>query len=279
MSYLKKVKSTIPYLFVVCAFVLVIATGLVVYYRREVGALEQHFGYTSDETQNEQEIYYETNENHFYPLNASSPETVKLNIYNTFPDGETRWIVQFVEFSVTTSNDTYVAEVVYTINDGEEKHLYPTEHYEFGFGLVYFVMGENNIVITARDSLGREARHVVQEVPYNVGGIAAPSSNPDMIRYSLEIGGIGYIANRLNITPHLNQPQTLEQMQQAVTLINGTVVGFVVDGMHTVEVAESTEEQLRVMADTLMTAYPELIAFVDLSWVEVITPCLVENDY
>jgi hypothetical protein len=170
-----------------------------------------------------------------------------------------------VEYLATPSDGEEIVNIFVIINDDSFDDLYRSginglsQAGTLGQGRIFLLPGENQIEITIRDTAGLTATYISESRPIFLEGIPAPRSSLDTMEELPD--GMGWIStNRLSVyTVMPDDPITLEQVEEAVSTIDGVVIGmFPYRGQYIVEVPQTTVDGLNALGRQLMNDFPDI---------------------
>ena len=195
---------------------------------------------------------------------AGQAQDQTFTLYTEIPHGETTGLARNrinITYSATPSPGAYITSITYSINGREPRGIYKSRRDSTTrdvsltrSGTIHFWPGENNIVFTITDSLGGQVTYAVDSVPYNTGGINIPPRQGYQPIASIPGGMISsttLLVRSLNNIP-------FEEIERAVTIIDGRVIGLIGSRLFAIEVPASTENRLVERGNTLMQVYPHL---------------------
>jgi hypothetical protein len=201
-----------------------------------------------------------------------------IRVLTPFPEGTVANLFIDIEYIAVPSRNAHITDVFFTTNDSIIQYIYvsgtmPYVHHEeprgtLGRARIPFFMGENNIVITVRDSSGYEACFIVEQVPFiEMNNLQQYPPILESEFMAFESNGLDWVAtNRLMIGIVRQRDHiTMEHIADVAATINGVIIGYSIPtGSYTIEVPVNTADGLRALGEQLIAAFPDVVALVSL---------------
>ncbi len=203
---------------------------------------------------------------------GSSNVNPSITVTTPFPTGTITVNRIDVTYSAIASTNATIAEVAYSINGGADEYIYLagrngiTAKGTLGTGYVLLIPGENNIVFTAKDTVGKTATFTIVNKPsFDLG--ADLEYDNDYIADLSDGSGFRYVTNRIVIIAKDGVSE--EQVSSVLGSINGIIVGKIgIIDQYFVQVPESTNTELEAICNSLLATYPELFEVVRLDIID-----------
>jgi hypothetical protein len=188
-----------------------------------------------------------------------------ITVFTEFPTGTVIDGRVDVTYEALPSEGAYITEVYYSINGERRNTIYQSGgnnntllDNKLGEGFVYLKEGENHIVITAVDSLGKMSQFIVENAPYRDLGEkpnlddrkTLPSKRGDHVEYIPDLIFISVEADVLR-----------EKVEEIIAHIGCEIIAWEYGDWYHVQVPESTEDELEAMCVLLEQKYPEEILY------------------
>ncbi|MCL2261584.1 MAG: S8 family serine peptidase, partial [Defluviitaleaceae bacterium] len=190
-----------------------------------------------------------------------------IRVLTEFPSGTVHLPFMDIEYMVAPGDGADILTVSYSINGRHHNYIYWHGNAVLGQARVFITPGRNELAFTVRDSRGREAVYVVENVPYFQSGLSAGRAPIEYNRPSVRHEGEYFVNNRIRLGAFVqNNPASHEEIVEIINSMGGVIIGYSrTVSCFTVQVPEDDEAGLLALGESFIELFPHIFDFSGIS--------------